>query len=688
MILVSDNQFLHLGALAAWHDRATEHDLYDVQQLSVENFRHPPELSPFLYFTHMTMERSCTQCHQRKVRCSKTLPCSACVRLGATCRFPTTDANAHRPRRVQKITITDRIAQLERSLTILANSAGPLQGPENPNVRDTSTTLLPEPPQSPNRAQEVLVPDGASTRYINETFLSQILDKERALYKVIGTPRETEEITSGLRPEGLLASSRRPTNWSNELELSRWQSAQLWQIYRNNVDPVVKILHLPTVEPLVYATMNGEGSDDCRALLFAIYFAAVTSLSEVDAANLLGRDRRSCLLDFQARIEKVVIDAACLDAPTMLSLQALAIYITCLRAHRTSRSGWIMNGVLIRAAQSIGLHRDGTHFHLTPFDAEVRRRLWWQIIVLDYRAAEDHGLAVHGFGSRSDTRLPLHVNDSDLSPELRILPGPRAKWTEMSLFLLTSEIAIAFQKVYHTTVDHTDNAQRLQTVQELTAYLESTYLCHCDTNIPIQKVAWLSTRSLLSKFEFFVYQLSLNNEQSQEAVSSAAERTLISACACLEQSMELQTDDLLRGFRWLFASYNQFHCLMYVLWHLCAQPTGPHVVRVWNIVDLVFNVTENDPTRPDPGPTWKVLQHLREKAAQRRGNVAMSSPTQVHGPSDERVPESRTAEQHSGQDLEGTGDGFGDLLAPPLDPSSLTEWINLSENLGMYRFEP
>ncbi|KAE8359924.1 cytochrome P450 [Aspergillus caelatus] len=563
-----------------------------------------------------------------------------------------------------------------------------LQGSDNPNARVTSASLLPEPAQSPNRPQELLVPDGASTRYINETFLSQILDKEKALYKVIGTPHDTDEITTGLRPEGLLASSRHPANSSNELDLSRWQSAQLWQIYRNNVDPVVKILHLPTVEPLVYSTMNGEGSDDCRALLFAIYFAAVTSLSEVDAANLLGRDRRSCLLDFQARIEKVLIDAACLDTPSMLSLQALAIYITCLRAHRTSRSGWIINGVLIRAAQSIGLHRDGTHFNLSPFDAEVRRRLWWQILVLDYRAAEDHGLAVHGFGGRSDTHLPLHVNDSDLSPELRILPGPRGRWTEMSLFLLTSEIAIAFQKVYHSTVGHTDSVQRLQTVQELTSYLQTTYLCHCDTNIPIQKAAWLSTRSLLSKFEFFVYQLGLNNEQSQEEVSSTAEQTLISACSCLEQSMELQTDDLLRGYRWLFASYNQFHCLMYVLWHLCAQPTGPHVVRVWNVVDLVFNITESDPTRPNPGPTWKVLQHLREKAGQRRGSATVPSPTQAHGPSDERVLESRTAEQHSRQSLDGAADGFGDLLAPPLDPSSLTEWINLSENLGMYRFEP
>ncbi|OGM45412.1 cytochrome P450 oxidoreductase GliC-like [Aspergillus bombycis] len=318
--------------------RAAEHHHYDVQRFPLEPVRYTyPEASAALSVTHRIMERSCTQCHQRKVRCSKTLPCSACVRLGAACRYPTTDANAHRPRRVQKITITDRIAQLERSLAVLTNSTGASQGPDNPNVRVTSAALLPEPPHSPNRRQELLVPDGASTRYINETFLSQILDKEKALYKVIGTPRETDEINGGLRPEGILASSRHPANWGNELDLSRWQSAQLWQIYRNNVDPVVKILHLPTVEPLVYSTMNGEGSDDCRALLFAIYFAAVTSLAEVDAANLLGRDRRSSLLDFQARFEKVMVDAAFLDAPSMLSLQALAIYIVRLPFPITGR---------------------------------------------------------------------------------------------------------------------------------------------------------------------------------------------------------------------------------------------------------------------------------------------------------------------------------------------------------------
>lgn len=273
------------------------------------------------------------QCHQRKVRCSKTLPCSACARLGVPCRYPSADL--HRPRRVQKVTITDRVAQLERSLAVLANSPMPMAQPAPPEdpKRDPSAAYPSDPPPSPSRRQELLVQDGGSTRYINETFLSRILEKDSGLHKVIGTPRDSSEPLGGFRPEGLLLSrSRRPSAEEDQLDLSRWQAAQLWQIYRTNVDPVVKILHLPTVEPLVYSTMNDGGSEDLKALLYAIYFAAVTSLSATDAANLLGRDKRTALLDFQSRIETALVDSACFDLPSILSLQALAIYIVTLPA--------------------------------------------------------------------------------------------------------------------------------------------------------------------------------------------------------------------------------------------------------------------------------------------------------------------------------------------------------------------
>jgi hypothetical protein len=44
-----------------------------------------------------------------------------------------------------------------------------------------------------------------------------------------------------------------------------------------------------------------------------------------------------------------------------------------------------LTGLAIRIAHSLGLHRDGTNFDVSPFDTEMRRRCWWQICVLDVR---------------------------------------------------------------------------------------------------------------------------------------------------------------------------------------------------------------------------------------------------------------------------------------------------------------
>lgn len=46
---------------------------------------------------------------------------------------------------------------------------------------------------------------------------------------------------------------------------------------------------------------------------------------------------------------------------------------------------WTLLGVAVRIGQGLGLHRDGTSLGLSPFEIEMRRRLWWNIVVLDAR---------------------------------------------------------------------------------------------------------------------------------------------------------------------------------------------------------------------------------------------------------------------------------------------------------------
>lgn len=123
---------------------------------------------------------------------------------------------------------------------------------------------------------------------------------------------------------------------------------------------------------------------------------------------------------------------------------------TCLRAYNGGRAGWTLNGLAIRSAQPIGLHRDGKNFGLTLFESEMRRRLWWYVCASDSRAAEDHGITLNNSDGSSDTRYPINVEDGELSPDMQELLTEKAKWTAMSFSLIMIETSHVLQQLYRT----------------------------------------------------------------------------------------------------------------------------------------------------------------------------------------------------------------------------------------------
>ena len=52
------------------------------------------------------------------------------------------------------------------------------------------------------------------------------------------------------------------------------------------------------------------------------------------------------------------------------------------------RSLSTMMGIAVRIAQRQGLHAESCNQEFSPFEAEMRRRLWWQIVLLDSRIGE------------------------------------------------------------------------------------------------------------------------------------------------------------------------------------------------------------------------------------------------------------------------------------------------------------
>ena len=109
---------------------------------------------------------------------------------------------------------------------------------------------------------------------------------------------------------------------------------QLWQAFVNNVDPITKILHIPTAQVVVFEAINDpcRKTNDVNALLFAIYFAAATSLQAADVAHFLGQDKSTVLKIFKQGLEKSLEQANVLDNPTLTSLQALTIYLVSVKS--------------------------------------------------------------------------------------------------------------------------------------------------------------------------------------------------------------------------------------------------------------------------------------------------------------------------------------------------------------------
>ena len=89
-------------------------------------------------------------------------------------------------------------------------------------------------------------------------------------------------------------------------------------------------------------------------------------------------------------------------------------------------------GLVLRKAERIGLHRDGSLLKLSPFETERRRRIWWAIQGLDLASNVTTGATSMSLMADWDTQLPLNIEDGDISPQMQEMPKQRSGLTSMS----------------------------------------------------------------------------------------------------------------------------------------------------------------------------------------------------------------------------------------------------------------
>ncbi|KAI2622053.1 hypothetical protein GGS21DRAFT_541641 [Xylaria nigripes] len=397
---------------------------------------------------------ACVHCQYRKIKCDRQQPCSNCIKAKVACK-PSTPAPTHKRRRPNQ-DLLERLSRCEQLLKQYAENnvvnergSGPIPA-DSAELRNSScassANQLPSPigraEPNPTPTGKVIQEDG-NVRFMDNSVRISFHDELAALRNIIDDDdEESEPSTVGLSPDnnaGMFLGIEDTTAVDmQDLHPNFSHVFQMWKLFTDRVNPLTKVVHMPTLQPYVMDAAIDINAVPLpyQALLFSIYTIATVSLSSQECVQLLGMPRDDALSQFTRGTKLALTRANFLKNYNMTILQALTLYMLSLNDRADSNSAWIMGGTVMRIAQKMGYHRDGEQFNLSPFETEMRRRLWWQVITQDSRFAMFAGLNQSWVPSNWDTKFPQNLNDADLSPSSTEPLVPKEGPTEMAFVLM------------------------------------------------------------------------------------------------------------------------------------------------------------------------------------------------------------------------------------------------------------
>jgi hypothetical protein len=394
----------------------------------------------------------------------------------------------------------------------------------------------------------------------------------------------------------------------------------LLDVYSENINTIGQAVHMPTVTKMV-RDLRGDVSKLTpanEALMFSIYYAAITSMEEDDVNINFGSTKAELNLKYRLGLEHALAKADFLNVPDLVLIQAFVIFITLLRRHDSPRFVWMMAGLVIRMALALGLHRDGTNFdHLTPFEIEMRRRVWWIICAMDVRASEDQGTEFTIASGSFDTKIPLNINDADIGPESKEMPPEREGLTDMSLARVLHRMTeVARQIMAHGSQKPTLEKQ-CQLLQEIYRTLEQGYLQYStETNI----LFWVGVtiaRLVMAKTTLFIYLPILYPSRDVFLSEELRTKLLVAAIEVAEYNHALNAEQACRHWRWVFQTYTHWHAIVYILIEISRRPWSPLVDRAWAALHSVWLI----PSQSHMGKhlrIWFPLRKLMSRAKKHR----------------------------------------------------------------------
>lgn len=291
-----------------------------------------------------------------------------------------------------------------------------------------------------------------------------------------------------------------------------------------------------------------------------------------------------------------------------------------LRISGNSQSCWTFIGLAIRIAQSMGIHRDGDGLSMSAHEAEVRRRVWWQIISLDMRASEDRGCEPMLSECCFNTRLPLNLDDEDFC---KTTPHPlkeRKGLTEMTYSLMNMEVCRTTQKLHFVPPKHTTAALTLQEKDDLAneciTTIDSYFVGNYDSTNPFHQIMYALSRIHVLRLRLVV--LYPMQRMSTTLESQPRTRGLKYVVDLLSIVESLAANEYARSFHWHYNTSISWHPLAVALAELCSESTGPLADEAWRVIDKNWARWSIRVASSQEEKMWRPVKSLLRRARQAR----------------------------------------------------------------------
>ena len=224
--------------------------------------------------------------------------------------------------------------------------------------------------------------------------------------------------------------------------------------YFNSYDPAVHILHPPSWYRLYEKHWLNPDKTGPTWLgqLYAILCLAMHSYYRLDDEPPEYRGKSLALAANYRALTGQCLLLADFTKPVNHMIETMVLHLHCEYARsRDAEVGvWVLVGMIVRLAMRMGYHRDPKYYPMiSPFQGEIRRRVWTFVRQSDLLFSFQIGLPSMLRPGDCDTELPRNLYDDEFDEDSKELPPSRpiTEPTPVSYMCAKANMSIAFGKV-------------------------------------------------------------------------------------------------------------------------------------------------------------------------------------------------------------------------------------------------